>query len=187
MARKKAPGKAPPHPAEAGSPGDKKSHARKDAHLAIAASGAAAFQQTTTLLEEVTLVHQALPEQALDEVGLQTPLLGKILRAPLLLGAMTGGTKEAGRLNRELATVAQELGIALCLGSQRPMLEDPGLADTYDVREVAPDILLVANLGAMQAAAVEPARVEALVAQVGADALMIHLNPAQELMQPEGD
>ncbi|MDF1564236.1 MAG: type 2 isopentenyl-diphosphate Delta-isomerase [Deltaproteobacteria bacterium] len=175
----------PPPPPEAltASP----SRDRKDAHLAIAAGGEAAFQQTTTLLEEVGLVHQALPERALDEISLRTPLLGKTLEAPLLIGAMTGGTPEAGEINRALAEVAAETGVGLCLGSQRPMLDDPALASTYQVREVAPEILLLANLGAMQAAELPPERVEELIAGVGADAIMIHLNPAQELMQPEGD
>ncbi len=160
---------------------------RKDAHLAIAASGEAAFRSTTTLFEEVTLVHQALPERAVSEVVLETTLLGKTLRAPLLIGAMTGGTPEAGEVNRLLAGVAQDRGIAFCLGSGRPMLEDPALAETYAVREVAPDVLLLANLGALQAAAAPLEDVERMVATVQADALMIHLNPAQELMQPEGD
>ncbi len=163
------------------------SHARKDAHLEIAASGEGRFRSTTTLLEEVQLVHQALPERDLGAIDLTTEVLGRTLKAPLLLGAMTGGTKTAGEMNRALARVAQATGVGLCLGSQRPMLEDPGRADTYTVRALCPDVLLVANLGALQAARAEVDAVAELVARVEADALMLHLNPAQELLQPEGD
>ena len=100
---------------------------------------------------------------------------------------MTGGAAEAARINRDLALVAQEFGLAFGVGSQRAMARDPGLKATYAVREVAPDIVLLGNLGAVQAAAMSTAEVHDLVGAIDADALCIHLNPGQELIQPEGD
>jgi len=100
---------------------------------------------------------------------------------------MTGGTDEAAAINRDLARVAESQGIAFGLGSQRAMQREPGLAYTFAVREHAPTTLVLANLGAVQAAASPTAEVAALVRAVGADALCVHLNPAQELVQPGGD
>ncbi len=160
---------------------------RKSDHLDVVASGRADFQGTTTLLEHVHLVHQALPELALDEVDLSTDLLGKRLAAPLLVTGMTGGTPEAGAINQALARAAAACGVAMGLGSQRAMAEHPELTSTYDVRQVAPDILLLANIGVVQAGGLGVARVRELVARVGADALAIHLNPGQELAQDGGD
>ena len=141
----------------------------------------------TTLLEDVDLVHDALPELAVDEVDVGTELLGKRLRAPLLITGMTGGTEEAAAINRALAQVAEEHGIAFGLGSQRAMQRSPGLAYTFEVRAHAPTTLVLANLGLVQAAALGTAEVEQLARAVGADAVCIHLNPAQELIQPGGD
>ena len=112
--------------------------ARKDAHLEITASGRGAFREATTLLEEVHLVHQALPERALDEVDLSVEWLGRTLKAPILIGAMTGGTDTAAQTNADLAAVAEALGLGFCLGSQRPMAEQPGLAESFRVRQQAP-------------------------------------------------
>ncbi|MBA3393027.1 MAG: type 2 isopentenyl-diphosphate Delta-isomerase [Deltaproteobacteria bacterium] len=159
---------------------------RKSDHLEVAASGRADFAKST-LLEHVHLVHQALPELALDEIGLATELVGKTLRAPLVITGMTGGTAEAAAVNRDLAIAAQAAGIALGLGSQRAMAEHPELAASYQVRDVAPDVVLLGNVGGVQALAMGPARVIELAKQIGADALAIHLNPGQELIQEAGD
>jgi len=159
---------------------------RKADHLEVAASGRADFTRST-LLEHVHLVHQALPELALDAIDLTTTLVGKNLRAPLIISGMTGGTAEATAVNRDLARAAQAAGIAFGVGSQRAMAEHPELAASYQVRDVAPDVVLLGNLGAVQAVAMGPARVAELAKQIGADALAIHLNPGQELIQDHGD
>jgi isopentenyl-diphosphate delta-isomerase len=159
---------------------------RKTDHLHIARSGQGAFHRST-LLENVHLVHSALPGIAFDEVDLGTTLLGRNLAAPIIIAGMTGGTKEGRTLNRALAAAAQTLGIAFGLGSQRPMLDKPALAATYEVRDVAPDILLLSNFGVVQLGAMKTAAIAEAMERVGADALAIHLNAGQELVQPGGD
>lgn len=160
---------------------------RKDEHLALAATDAVAFRARSTLLEEVALVHSALPEVALDEIDLGTRLFGKRLRAPLVIASMTGGTPRAGEINRALAALAEERGIGFALGSQRAMQKRPESASTFRVRDVAPSTLVVGNLGVVAARDQEAPAVEAIVREAGADALFLHMNPAQELVQPGGD
>ncbi len=143
---------------------------------------------TSTGLERYRLIHQALPEMSLEDVSTRTRFLGRELSAPLLISAMTGGTPLAQQVNQRLAVAAQELGLAMALGSQRAAIEDPRLAPTYQVRDRAPDILLLANLGAVQlnhGYGIE----ECLqaVQSTGADALILHLNPLQEALQPDGN
>ena len=159
---------------------------RKRSHLALCANEDVEHHGRT-LLDDVHLLHDALPELSMDEIDLTTELLGRRLQAPILISGMSGGTPEAGRLNRALASAAQKFGLGMGVGSQRAMLLDPSTTETFRVREVAPDILLLANLGAVQARDAGPARVAALVRAIGADALCIHLNAAQELVQDEGD
>jgi isopentenyl-diphosphate Delta-isomerase len=159
---------------------------RKADHLEVAASGRADFARST-LLEHVHLAHQALPELALDDIDLSTELFGKQLRAPLVITGMTGGTADAAAVNKDLARAAQAAGVALGLGSQRAMAEHPELAASYQVRDVAPDVVLIGNVGAVQAKTMGPARVAELAKTVGADAIAIHLNVGQELIQDAGD
>jgi isopentenyl-diphosphate delta-isomerase len=160
---------------------------RKADHLALTASGEVDFRQTTTLLEEVRLVHQSLPELAADAIDLSTTLVGRTLSAPVVVSGMTGGTAEAQVLNADLAWAADRLGIAFGLGSQRAMALHPELTPTFQVRHAAPGVLLLANLGVVQAREMGPERVRELVRAVEADALCVHLNPAMELVQEDGD
>jgi isopentenyl-diphosphate delta-isomerase len=146
---------------------------RKLEHLALCAEGDVEGRRTT-LLEEVELLHEALPELSLDEVDASVPLFGRTLLAPVVIGGMTGGAAPAREINRALAAAAQKLGFAFGVGSQRAMLRDPELAATYEVRDVAPDALLLANLGAVQARDLDTAGVARLVARIGADAHCVH-------------
>jgi isopentenyl-diphosphate delta-isomerase len=160
---------------------------RKADHLALCATDEVAFRSKTSLFEQVRLVHDALPDLDADAVDTSVTILGKTLRAPIFIAAMTGGTEEAARVNRELSSIAEERGYGFGLGSQRAMHVRTGTAPTYAVRDVAPSTLLLGNLGVVQARKMTTAEVEALVTEVGADAVCIHLNPAMELVQPGGD
>src|SRR5207245_4373941 len=138
--------------------------------------------------ERWSFVHQALPELDLDTVDTSTTFLGRRLRLPFLLSSMTGGAHAAGDINRRLALVAQTMGLAFGVGSQRAGLTHKDLRSTYQVRSVAPDILLLANLGAVQLNyGMRKDQCLEAVEMIGADALVLHLNPLEEALQPEGD
>ncbi len=142
----------------------------------------------TTGLERYRFIHQALPEINLDAVNLSQKLFGRTVRAPILISSMTGGTEEAGRINQILAEAAQEMGVVMGVGSQRAALENESVAETFRVRKYAPDILLFANLGAVQlnyGYTIDHCR--RAVEMIEADALILHLNALQEAVQPEGD
>ena len=142
----------------------------------------------TSGLEHYYFLHQALPEINLEEIDHSQKLFARQLNAPILISSMTGGTDEAMRINLTLAEAAQETGIAMGLGSQRAAIEHPDLAETFQVRRVAPNILLFANLGAIQlnyGYGVEEC--QRAVDMCEADALILHLNALQEAVQPEGD
>ncbi len=160
---------------------------RKKDHLALCAGDNVGFREKTAMFEHVELIHCSLPEMHADEVDSRIELLGKTLAAPVVISAMTGGTDEAARINQDLAAVADELGLAIGLGSQRAMFERPETAWTFEVRERAPNVLLFGNLGLVQARKMTSAQIRQLCADVGADALCIHLNPAMEVVQPGGD
>lgn len=142
----------------------------------------------TNGLEQYHFIHEALPELDLDRLSTSLKLFGKPLHSPILISSMTGGTSEAGEINLRLAEAAQECQIAMGVGSQRAALEDPGLAATFQVRRRAPDILLFANLGAVQLnyGYGEDACRRA-VEMIQADALYLHLNPLQEAVQDAGN
>ena len=161
-------------------------HQRKADHIDLCTSGNVGFQGKTTLLEQVHFVHNALPELSLDEIDCTSTFVNKPLQAPLFIAAMTGGIERAERINKDLAAVAEELGIGFAFGSQRPLLTH-GEESGYRVRDVAPTIPILSNIGVVQAAQASTADLAKLVEFSQADALVIHLNPAMEVVQPEGD
>ena len=162
--------------------------ARKKEHLEICLDTESVSSQSSTGLDRYRFIHNALPELDLDEIVINTTFLGKQLRAPVLISSMTGGFDLARKVNRNLAAAAQELGIAMGVGSQRVAIEEPAAADSFRVREVAPDILLLGNLGAVQlnyGYSIDQCR--RAVEMIDADALILHLNVLQEALQPEGN
>lgn len=158
---------------------------RKAEHIRLALERR--MQSDRNHLSGYAFEHNALPEIDFDEVDPATEFLARSLRAPLLISCMTGGTAEATRINHNLAIGAEAAGIAVGVGSQRKALEDPTTADSFRVRDVAPSVPLLANLGAIQlnyGYGVDDCR--AAIDMIDADALVFHLNPLQEAIQPEG-
>ena len=158
---------------------------RKAEHIRLALEDRNQF--VCRSFEDWVFDHEALPEIDMDAVDLSTNFLGRRLAAPLLISCMTGGTGIAQRINKNLAEAAELRGVALGIGSQRKALEDPALASTFAVRDVAPTIPLLANLGAIQlnhGYGIDHCR--RAVDMIAADALVLHLNPLQEAIQPEG-
>jgi isopentenyl-diphosphate Delta-isomerase len=142
----------------------------------------------TTGLENYHFIHEALPELNLDQIDTSLSLFGKQLSAPILISSMTGGTADAETINLRLAEAAQEMKIAMGVGSQRAAIENLDQAKTFQVRRVAPDILLFANLGAVQlnyGYGLKQCRLA--VDMIEADALILHFNPLQEAVQDAGD
>lgn len=180
MARAQRPGDVPQEPAgsEIGS--------RKRDHLDLALHADVGFATLRTGLDTMRVRARALPERDLADVDLGLSVWGRELRAPLLISCMTGGVSEAGDVNRALADAAQRHRVALGLGSGRALLEDRAVAPTYNVRDVAPDALVMANLGAAQLAEYPPRDCARLVDMCAADALVVHLNAVHEAMQVRG-
>jgi len=165
-----------------------KTQKRKKEHLEICLDTESVTSASGTGLNRYRFVHNALPELDIDEIDLSTTFLGKRLQAPILISSMTGGFDLARKVNRNLAAAAQRLGLAMGVGSQRVAVEEPSAAASFEVRDVAPDILLLGNLGAVQlnyGYTVEQCR--RAVSMIGADALILHLNVLQEAVQLEGN
>ncbi len=142
----------------------------------------------TSGLEKYRFIHEALPEIRLEDVDSSLTLFGRRLKAPVLISSMTGGAEQAATINRRLAEAAQYSGTAMGVGSQRAALEDSKQARTFQVRQFAPDILLFANIGAVQlnyGYSIDQCR--KAVDMIEADALFLHLNPLQEALQSGGD
>ncbi|MFN8421051.1 MAG: type 2 isopentenyl-diphosphate Delta-isomerase [Anaerolineae bacterium] len=161
---------------------------RKLDHIKINLEKDVQFPRLTTGLEHYRFLHEALPELDLAEIDTSVTVFGKKLDAPILISSMTGGTKEAQQINRNLAEAAQEKKVAMGLGSQRAAIEHPELIPTYAVRDIAPDILLLANVGAVQfnyGYGID--QCHRAVEMAEADALILHFNTLQEAVQPEGD
>lgn len=165
-----------------------KTQQRKKQHLELCLDAESVSGPSGTGFDRYHFTHNALPELNIDEIDLGATFLGKKLKAPLLISSMTGGFELARKVNRNLAAAAQELGLAMGVGSQRVAIEAPAAADSFFVRDLAPDILLLGNLGAVQlnyGYGIEQCR--RAVAMIGADALILHLNVLQEAVQPEGN
>lgn len=165
---------------------------RKAAHLKIALKEDLQFREKRTGLEKVSfkgveLEYRALPEMDKREIRLETEFFGKKFNFPLMAEAITGGTEEAEKINRDIARACQQLGIGMGLGSQRAMMENPGLRKTYFVRDVAPDIFLAGNIGVTELGKYSAEEIERALEEVGADALAVHVNAAQAALQPEGE
>ena len=161
---------------------------RKVDHIRINLDENVQFPRISTGLERYRFMHQALPELNLADIDTRVEIFGKTLLSPVLISSMTGGTEMASRINRNLAEAAQLHGVAMGLGSQRAAIEDGSLAASYAIRELAPDILLFANLGAIQlnyGYGIDECR--RAVDMVNADALILHFNVLQEAVQAEGD
>ena len=143
----------------------------------------------TTLLEDVILIHNALPEINFKEIDITTKFLNHKFNAPFIIDAMTGGTKEATKINANLATAAEELGIGMGLGSQRAGLISKKMAETYAIaRKKAPSAFLIANIGGAQLIKdINLENIKEIINMIKADAIAIHLNSLQEIIQPEGE
>jgi isopentenyl-diphosphate Delta-isomerase len=159
---------------------------RKRDHLRLTLDSDVGFATLSTGLDGIVVRPRALPELARSAVDLGTDLWGRRLASPLLISCMTGGTSEAGAVNRALAAAAQAHGVALGLGSGRVLLDDPR-AEGFAVRDLAPDVPVLANLGAVQLHEHDVDDCAALVERCGADALVLHCNAVQEAVQPGGD
>lgn len=163
-------------------------HSRKGEHLKISIDRDVQFKNITTGFENYSFVHQALPDLDLEKIDTSIKFLGKDLRIPIIISSMTGGIKEAKHINLTLARAAQEKGLAMGVGSQRASIDNRNVENTYRVRSVAPDILLFANLGAVQlnyGYGLKECR--RAVDMIDADGLILHLNPLQEALQVGGN
>ncbi len=158
---------------------------RKSEHLRIVSEDDV-VHSGSTLLEDVNLMHQALPELDLDEIDLKTTFFGRTLDAPLMITSMTGGAEYSEEMNRGLALAAAREGIAFAVGSQRVMLKHPEVSAHFAVRKYIPDGVLLGNIGAVQLEEYPVDTIVNLVDQIEADGICVHLNPAQELVQNEG-
>ena len=161
--------------------------ARKSDHIRINLEERVSSSLTTGL-ENFHFIHQAVPEIDLEKIDLNTKIFQRHLDAPLLISSMTGGVEEARLINQNLAKAAQQTNIAIGVGSQRAAIEDPTLAASFKVRQFAPDILLFANLGAVQLNyGYSVDHCHRAIDMIEADGLILHLNPLQEAVQKEGD
>lgn len=161
---------------------------RKADHIRLCLDNRVQCQETTTGFEQYRFEHTCLPEMDFADISLETSFLGKSLNAPLLISSMTGGTELAQTINRRLAKFSQKYGIAMGVGSQRVAIEHPEVNPSFDVRSLAPDIPLFANIGAVQlnyGYGLEQCL--KAIELIDADALFLHLNPLQECIQSKGD
>ncbi len=159
---------------------------RKEEHIRIQLTQNVEYKHKTNLFEDVYLSHCALPEADREDIDTSTIFLGHKLKAPLMVAAITGGAKEAERINKNIAKACQVLGLCMGFGSMKAMIVEPTLVYSYQVRDVAPDIFLAGNIGANDLVHFSPKILKEALKKIGADILAVHLNPAQELVQKEG-
>ncbi len=160
---------------------------RKVQHVDIVLNRDVQAHRRVRGFDDVEFYYYALPEMDYAKIDSSVTFFGKKLKSPLLVTGMTGGAAEVTQINKDVAAACQKFGVAMGLGSQRAMLENPALAKTFAVRDAAPDILLLGNIGAYQLKTYPAAKIERMIEQIDADALAVHLNPLQEVIQPEGD
>jgi isopentenyl-diphosphate Delta-isomerase len=163
---------------------------RKRRHIDVCLDDCVEYSGVTTGLERYRLPYNALTQTSLAHIDLSASFLGRSLRAPLLVGAMTGGAELSGTINKNLAAAAQQVGVGMMLGSQRIMLDSAlgeRAASSFAVRDVAPDVLLFGNIGLAQVTADAIPEISHALKRVGADALAVHTNPLQEAVQWQGD
>lgn len=142
----------------------------------------------STGFEHMHFIHNSLPEMNFEDIDISVNFLGKKLDAPLIIEAMTGGCKEAEKINKNLAKAAERMNIAFGVGSQRAMVKKPELMRTYNVRDVAPNLFLIGNIGLVQFVnGFGNEEYNQIISKIKCNALAIHLNPLQELTQTEGD
>lgn len=160
---------------------------RKKEHLELCIKKNVSFKNKTTLFECLELDYFSLPEINFLDVNLKQNFLGKNFSFPFLVSAITGGTKSAKKINEDIAIACQKKGVGFGLGSMRPALENNDLLETYFVRDLAPDIFISGNLGVSQLKEYSAEKINEVVEKLGLDAIAIHINSAQEAMQPEGN
>ncbi|WP_069791754.1 type 2 isopentenyl-diphosphate Delta-isomerase [Cyanobacterium sp. IPPAS B-1200] len=161
---------------------------RKDDHIRICLDEKVQCDAVTNGLEKYHFNHVCLPELDYQEIDISSQFLGKKINSPLLISSMTGGTTNAQLINQRLAKIAQKYNLAMGIGSGRVIIEKPEVASTFKVRSHAPDILLFANIGAVQLNyGYGYKECLELVKILEADALILHINPLQECIQPQGD
>jgi len=158
---------------------------RKTEHIRICLEHDVEFRKTNGF-ENYQFTHNALPELNWEDIDISTEFLGREFRSPFFIEAVTGGTKTAEKINRNLAKAAEDLGIGMGVGSQRAMIEDPHLTSTYTVKETSPSVFLVGNIGASHIMEFTVEKIMDAVEKIKADALAIHINPAQEVSQEGG-
>jgi len=167
----------------------KETRKRKLDHIRISLSRNVQARKVTTGFEDVYFVHKALPEIDKQEIDLSTTVFNHRFAAPLIVGAITGGTSEASKINATIAEAVEELGLGMGVGSQRAAIEDKKLEKTFSIaRKKATTAFLIANIGGVQIAhGYGPKEAKKAIKMIEADALAIHLNPLQEAVQPEGE
>jgi isopentenyl-diphosphate Delta-isomerase len=161
---------------------------RKEDHIRICLGNQAQARNATAGFEDISLVHRALPEVNKAKIDLSTTFLGKTFKAPIIVGAMTGGTEQATQINASIAEAVEKLGLGMGVGSQRAAIEDQTLEETYAItRKKAPNAFLIANIGGVQLVhGYGLKEVRKIVEMINADAVAVHLNALQEAVQPEG-